>query len=108
MASYLLPVGSPLSQPQAALEAAQHSDAMPAALPNTTEPQAGALAGQLPSPGCSCYSPARGCGGAWLGGKAQQRCSDNGRWRAVVNDARPPLAGVHHPPLGGHSPQQIL
>jgi hypothetical protein len=26
----------------------------------------------------------------------------------VVNDARPPLAGVHHPPLGGHSPQQIL
>jgi quercetin dioxygenase-like cupin family protein len=43
MASYLLPAGAPLSNPQAAPDAAQQSGAMPTALPNTAEAQ-----GELP------------------------------------------------------------
>jgi quercetin dioxygenase-like cupin family protein len=43
MASYLLPAGAPLSQPQAAPDTAQHSGTMPATLPNTAEAQ-----GQFP------------------------------------------------------------
>lgn len=41
MATYLLPVGAPLSNPQAAPGTAEHSGAMPATLPNTAEPQEG-------------------------------------------------------------------
>jgi hypothetical protein len=93
MASYLLPVGSPLSQPQAALEAAQHSDAMPAALPNTTEPQAGALAGQLPSPGCSCYSPARGWAVRLSSGA--QITAGGERW-SMMQDRRSPAFIIRH------------
>jgi quercetin dioxygenase-like cupin family protein len=37
MASYLLPAGAPLSNPQVAPSTTQHSDAMPAALPNTAD-----------------------------------------------------------------------
>jgi hypothetical protein len=38
MVSYLLPAGAPLSEPQAAPDAAQQSDTMPATLPNTGDP----------------------------------------------------------------------
>jgi quercetin dioxygenase-like cupin family protein len=61
MASYLLPAGAPLSNPQAGPDDAQHSGAMPAALPNTAEAQGMAAVWPLALLGGGLL-----VGGAWL------------------------------------------
>lgn len=72
MASYLLPAGAPLSHAQAVSGAAQPSATMPAALPNTAEPQGVITFWPLATAGAGLIFA-----GVWIrrrlaGGKAQQ------------------------------------